>query len=148
MAYAPIEEHGVIGDLHTVALVTTDGTIDWYCCPRFDAPSVFGAILDDRRGGRYRIGPNEPDAIPKQLYLPDTNVLITRFLSPNGVCELVDFMPVSTVAVERHWLVRQVRCVRGSHAAAARPRAALRLRPRAATSCSWTSTARSSTRPT
>jgi GH15 family glucan-1,4-alpha-glucosidase len=114
VAYAPIEEHGVIGDLHTVALVTTDGTIDWYCCPRFDAPSVFGAILDDRRGGRFRIGPNEPDAIPKQLYLPDTNVLITRFLSPNGVCELVDFMPVSTVDVERHWLVRQVRCVRGS----------------------------------
>ena len=114
MAYAPIEEHGVIGDLHTVALVTTDGTIDWYCCPRFDAPSVFGAILDDRRGGRFRIGPERADAIRKQLYLPDTNVLITRFLSPNGVCELVDFMPVSSVDVERHWLVRQVRCVRGS----------------------------------
>ena len=112
--YRPIAEHGVIGDLRSVALVGTDGTIDWYCCPRFDAPSVFGAILDDRRGGRFRIGPNEPDAIPKQLYLPDTNVLITRFLSPNGVCELVDFMPVSTVDVERHWLVRQIRCVRGS----------------------------------
>src|SRR5213593_5189814 len=77
--YLPIAEHGVVGDLRTVALVGTDGTIDWYCCPRFDSPSVFGAILDRRRGGRYRISPTVGVGTVKQLYFPDTNVLITRF---------------------------------------------------------------------
>jgi len=115
MPYAPIEEHGVIGDLHSVALVATDGTIDWYCCPRFDSPSVFGAILDDERGGSYRIGPESPDARTKQLYLPDTNVLITRHLTASGVGEVTDFMPIHDQASERarHRLVRQVICVRG-----------------------------------
>jgi GH15 family glucan-1,4-alpha-glucosidase len=83
--YLPIAEHGIIGDLHSIALVGTDGTIDWYCCPSFDSPSVFGAILDKARGGFYRIAPTVDDWTPKQLYLPDTNVLITRFLTPAGV---------------------------------------------------------------
>jgi GH15 family glucan-1,4-alpha-glucosidase len=82
--YLPIAEHGLIGDLHTAALVGTDGTIDWYCCPRFDAPSVFAAILDRERGGHYRIAPMGGGWTAKQLYLPDTNVLITRFLTPTG----------------------------------------------------------------
>src|SRR6266516_4575878 len=77
--YLPIAEHGLIGDLHTVALVGTDGTIDWYCCPRFDSPSVFGAILDADKGGLFRIAPDCEGWSSKQLYLPDTNVLITRF---------------------------------------------------------------------
>src|SRR6478609_6857467 len=77
--YLPIAEHGMIGDMHTVALVGTDGTIDWYCCPRFDSPSVFGSILDADRGGLFRIAPDRDDGwSSKQLYLPDTNVLITR----------------------------------------------------------------------
>src|ERR671935_2115213 len=80
--YLPIGEHGIIGDLHSIALVGTDGRIDWYCCPRFDSPSVFGGILDKERGGFYRIAPAFNDWIPKQLYFPDTNVLITRFLTP------------------------------------------------------------------
>jgi GH15 family glucan-1,4-alpha-glucosidase len=92
--YLPIEDHGVIGDLHTVALVGTDGTIDWYCPPRFDSPSVFAAILDRQRGGYYRIAPVENGIRSKQLYLPDTNILITRYLSPQGVGEVQDFMPV------------------------------------------------------
>src|SRR5512142_2940590 len=75
--YLPIAEHGLIGGLHTVALVGTDGTIDWYCCPRFDSPSVFGAILDADRGGLFRISPDWEGWSSKQLYLPDTNVLIT-----------------------------------------------------------------------
>ena len=79
--YLPIAEHGIIGDLHTAALVGTDGTIDWYCCPHFDSPSVFGAILDRQRGGYYRIAPATEGWTPKQLYFPDTNVLITRFLT-------------------------------------------------------------------
>ena len=92
-ASAPIANHGVIGDLRTVALVATDGTIDWYCPLTFDSPSVFAAILDNGQGGHYRIAPIH-DCVSKQLYLPDTNVLVTRFLSPDGVGELQDFMPV------------------------------------------------------
>jgi GH15 family glucan-1,4-alpha-glucosidase len=78
--YLSIAEHGLIGDLHTVALVGTDGTIDWYCCPRFDPPSVFAAILDADHGDLFRISPDCDSWRSKQLYLPDTNVLITRFL--------------------------------------------------------------------
>lgn len=111
--YLPIAEHGVIGDLRTVALVGTDGAIDWCCWPRFDAPSVFGAILDAARGGHYRIVPTGP-CTTKQLYFPDTNVLITRFLSAGGVCELHDFMPaVGQPGGEHQRLVRRVACVRG-----------------------------------
>ena len=72
----------------------TDGTIDWFCCPHFDSPSVFGAILDRQRGGYYRIAPTTEDWTPKQLYFPDTNVLITRFLTRDGVGEVQDFMPI------------------------------------------------------
>jgi len=114
MDYLPIAEHGIIGDLHSIALVGTDGRIDWYCCPRFDSPSVFGAILDKERGGFYRIAPSVDDWVPKQLYLPDTNVLITRFLTPEGVGEVQDFMPISSGASEhRHRLIRRVLGVRG-----------------------------------
>ena len=80
--YLPIAEHGLVGDLHTVALVGTNGTIDWYCCPSFDSPSVFGAILDKDRGGFYSLRPAGDDWTSKQLYFPDTNVLITRFYTP------------------------------------------------------------------
>jgi GH15 family glucan-1,4-alpha-glucosidase len=113
--YLPIAEHGLIGDLHTVALVGTDGTIDWYCCPRFDSPSVFGAILDANRGGLFRISPESDGWSSKQLYLPDTNVLITRFLTPEGVGEVQDFMPVSSTGVgaHRHRIIRRVLAVRG-----------------------------------
>ena len=92
--YLPIEEHGVIGDLRTVALVGTDGTIDWYCPSRFDAPSVFAALLDKERGGSFRIAPAHAGWKSRQLYFPDTNILITRFLSEEGVAEVIDFMPV------------------------------------------------------
>jgi GH15 family glucan-1,4-alpha-glucosidase len=113
--YLPIAEHGVIGDLHTAALVGTDGTIDWYCCPHFDSPSVFAAILDRRRGGYYRIAPAAEEWTPKQLYFPDTNVLITRFLTRAGVGEVQDFMPIHETLghVYRHRLIRRVIGVRG-----------------------------------
>ena len=106
--YLPIAEHGVVGDLRTVALVGTDGTIDWYCCPRFDSPSVFGAILDRKRGGYYRIAPTTREGQVKQLYFPDTNVLITRFLTPAGVGEVQDFMPVAPPGSTRQRLIRRV----------------------------------------
>src|SRR5919204_6982581 len=92
--YLPIDAHGIIGDLHTVALVGSEGTIDWYCPGRFDAPSVFGSILDAERGGYYRIAPATDGWTSKQLYFPDTNVLITRFLTAEGVGEVIDYMPV------------------------------------------------------
>ena len=109
-----IAEHGLIGDLHTAALVATDGTVDWFCCPRFDSPSVFGALLDPEKGGHCRIRPVGTEYVTKQLYLPDTAVLITRFLAEDGVGEVVDFMPpAGALATTEHRLVRMVRCVRG-----------------------------------
>jgi GH15 family glucan-1,4-alpha-glucosidase len=114
--YLPIADHGIIGDLHTVALVGANGTIDWYCCPAFDSPSVFAAILDKDKGGHYRIAPLEDDWTSKQLYFPDTNVLITRFFTPAGVGELQAFMPIARTGEERHRhrLIRRVVAVRGS----------------------------------
>ena len=115
-----------------MALVGTDGTIDWYCCPRFDSPSVFAAILDRQKGGRYRIAPALGIGTVKQLYFPDTNVLITRFLTPHGVGEVEDFMPVAAPGLHRQRLIRRVLCVRGDMTLPGRGRAALRLRPRGA----------------
>jgi GH15 family glucan-1,4-alpha-glucosidase len=110
----PIGGHGLIGDLQTSALVSTDGTIDWYCCPRFDAPSIFASVLDRARGGFFSITPARPGWVSRQMYLPDTAVLITRFMSADGVAELYDFMPVlSGGPTDRHRLVRQLRVVRG-----------------------------------
>jgi GH15 family glucan-1,4-alpha-glucosidase len=114
--YLPIADHGIIGDLHTVALVGADGTIDWYCCPSFDSPSVFASILDRKKGGYYRIAPSEGDWTSRQLYFPDTNVLITRFFTPDGVGELQGFMPIARTGEERHRhrLIRRVLGVRGT----------------------------------
>ncbi|MDT8435768.1 MAG: glycoside hydrolase family 15 protein [Gemmatimonadota bacterium] len=111
-AYLPIGSYGLIGDLHTVALVGTDGSIDFFCYPRFDSPSVFAALLDRRRGGFFRIAPELGDAARKQFYLPDTNILLTRFLHEDGVAEILDFMPVAE-AGPAHRLIRQLRVVRG-----------------------------------
>ncbi|TVT25889.1 glycoside hydrolase family 15 protein [Amycolatopsis acidiphila] len=114
MTETAIADHGMIGDLQTAALVGTDGSIDWFCCPRFDSPSVFGALLDEHRGGRFRVRPAGTEYVTKQMYYPDSAVLITRFLSEQGVGEVVDFMPPSgEVATGRHRLVRMLRCVRG-----------------------------------
>ncbi|MFC5749974.1 glycoside hydrolase family 15 protein [Actinomadura rugatobispora] len=112
--YLPIEEHGIVGDLRTVALVGTDGTIDWYCPARFDAPSLFGSLLDARKGGYFSLSCRTTTR-PKQLYLPDTNILMTRFLTAEAVGEIIDFMVPETsgVAPPRDLLVRQARAVRG-----------------------------------
>ena len=115
MAYKPIESYGVIGDLHTVALVGMDGSIDWCCLPQFDSPSIFAAILDEHKGGFFKIA-SLYEAQHKQMYLPDSNVLVTRFLSPEGVGEVVDFMPVQDPShgKKTHRIVRVVRAVRGA----------------------------------
>jgi GH15 family glucan-1,4-alpha-glucosidase len=113
MPYQNIDSYGVIGDLHTAALVSSGGSIDWCCLPRFDAPSVFAAILDEQKGGFFRIGPAQEDRC-KQMYLPDTNVLVTRFLSEAGVGEVIDFMPWQIGANTSQAIIRIARCVRGS----------------------------------
>src|SRR5215475_4025999 len=112
--YQPIENYGVIGDLETVALVGMDGSIDFLCFPGFDSPSVFGALLDRERGGRFQIAPLlPPDEVRhKQLYLPDSAVLLTRFLAADGVAEISDLMPVAESG-GAHCVVRRVKAVRG-----------------------------------
>ncbi|MFQ6028127.1 MAG: glycoside hydrolase family 15 protein, partial [Dehalococcoidia bacterium] len=119
MAYQPIENYGVVGNMRTVALIGMDGSVDWACAPRFDSPSMFGAILDDQKGGYFKIGPADHDGITyKQLYWPGTNVLVTRFLSPDGVAEIIDFMPVNYHGHDHEvdQLIRRVNIVRGSMA--------------------------------
>jgi GH15 family glucan-1,4-alpha-glucosidase len=117
MAYQPIENYAMIGDMHTVALVGINGSIDWLCIPHFDSPSVFAAILDDTKGGRFRIAPLEEKVTYKQFYWPETNVLITRFLAPHGAAELTDFMPIEKVdltGTHTHQLIRRLMAVRGT----------------------------------
>lgn len=117
MTQRPIESCGVIGDLHTVALVAMDGTIDWCCLPQFDSPSVFGALLDQEKGGHFKLAP-EQAGTNRQMYMPETNVLLTRFLRAEGVGEVVDFMPVQNDRQNQsgavmHEIVRIARAVRG-----------------------------------
>ena len=109
----PIENHGIIGDLHTAALVGMDGAIDFMCFPRFDSPAIFAALLDPEKGGHFKIAPAATDSFRhKQLYFPDTNMLLTRFLSDDGVAEISDFMPIEHLG-HCHDLVRRVKVVRG-----------------------------------
>src|SRR4029434_3424018 len=114
-SYPLISEHGLIGDLQTAALVSTGGTVDWLCLPRVDSPSVFAPLLDADRGGRFRIAPEGANHVAKQLYFPDTAVLITRFMSPDAVVRVPYFMPVAhpSPASVRHQLIRVLRVVRG-----------------------------------
>src|SRR5262245_35821357 len=107
-----IEEHGVIGDLHTIALVAVDGTISFLCAPAFDSPSVFASLLDPERGGSFDLAPTYADPTLKQLYLPDTNLLLTRFLDDDGVAEVSDFMPVAAAGTP-HNIVRRAKAVQG-----------------------------------
>jgi GH15 family glucan-1,4-alpha-glucosidase len=109
--YLPIEDHGIIGNLHTVALVGNEGTIDWFCPPRFDAPSLFGSILDAESGGSFSIQPVGETFTTKQLYLPGTAVLLTRFFTEGGVGEITDFMPLGDTGCS---IVRRIEVVRGS----------------------------------
>lgn len=115
MGYLPIEDYGIVGDLHTVALVGKNGSVDWFCFPKFDSPSIFGAILDENKGGRFQIYP-DGDFESKQIYLPDTNVLITRFFLPDGLAELTDFMPIADEEHQtwNHRLIRKLEVIKGT----------------------------------
>ncbi|MFF1281804.1 glycoside hydrolase family 15 protein [Streptomyces sp. NPDC058299] len=124
--YPPIAEHGLIGDLQTAALVSSRGVIDWFAAPRFDSPSVFAALLDHDHGGHFMFAPQNGEAVCRQLYYPDTALLVTRFMSPEGVGEVIDCMPPDTALTptDRHAVMRLVRAVRGT------VRFALECRPR------------------
>jgi len=116
MSYLPIEDYGVIGNLRTVALIGKTGNIDWLCLPNFDSPSIFAAILDEHKGGSFKLYPTTDEVTRKQLYWPDTNVLITRFLSSDGVGEIMDYMPIGARREDYgyHGLVRRLKVVRGT----------------------------------
>jgi GH15 family glucan-1,4-alpha-glucosidase len=114
MTETAIAEHAIIGDLQTAALVSTDGSVDWFCLPRFDSPSVFGALLDDAHGGHFRIRPVGIAYTTKQMYYPDSAVVLTRFFTEDGVGQVLDFMPpAGSTVTDNHRLVRMVHCVRG-----------------------------------
>ncbi|MFD4744335.1 glycoside hydrolase family 15 protein [Streptomyces rubiginosohelvolus] len=125
-SYPPIADHGMIGDLRTAALVSSAGVVDWFCAPRFDSPSVFGALLDRERGGHFTVAATAGTCSVKQLYLADTAVLVTRFLTREGIGEVIDFMPVTAPrrATNDRTLMRLVRTVRG------RVRFSVECRPR------------------
>ncbi|MGV8878947.1 MAG: glycoside hydrolase family 15 protein [Sphingobacteriaceae bacterium] len=112
MSYLPIENYGIIGDLNTVALVGLNGSIDFMCFPNFDSPSIFAALLDEKKGGSFQLYPLFKEMKTTQLYLPDTNVLLTRFLSAEGVAEITDFMPVEELYNGKE-LIRRVTSARG-----------------------------------
>src|SRR2546430_7114565 len=111
---AAIHDHALIGDGRSAALVSRGGSIDWLCWPRFDSPSIFAAILDDQRGGCFTIAPCGWFRSERR-YLPDTNVLETRFIAAGGELTLTDFMPVveHRGMLPEHELVRLLRCDRG-----------------------------------
>jgi len=108
----PIEDYGVIGDLHTVALISTDVSIDFLCLPEFDSPTVFAALLDPVKGGAFSITPLLERSRRKQMYVPDTNILTTRHLSERAIAEVIDYMPIDTTG-DRRRVIRTVRAIKG-----------------------------------
>ncbi|MGB0125294.1 MAG: glycoside hydrolase family 15 protein [Silvibacterium sp.] len=115
-AFQPIENYGVIGNMRSIALVCTNGSIDFLCFPGFDSPTVFAALLDPERGGHFRIDPEIQNMRTRQLYLPDTNILLTRFLSDEGVAEITDFMPVVEDKDREHFghhILRMICVIKG-----------------------------------
>jgi len=113
MSFQPIENYGVIGNMRSIALVGIHGSIDFLCYPDFDSPTVFAALLDDKNGGRFHIQPQLSNVRVRQLYLPETNILVTRFLAEEGVAELTDYMPVEDDAEDQNEIVRTVCVIRG-----------------------------------
>ena len=115
-AYLPIGDYGLIGDLHTAALVGRNGSLDWWCAPRFDSPSIFGALLDARGGGCWRVAPAGAWT-SEQRYLPASNVLVTTFhVEGGGVVALTDFMPVGPARGRSAEIHRRIACTRGAAA--------------------------------
>src|SRR5438067_12729019 len=113
MSFEPIENYGVIGNMRSIALVGVNGSIDFLCYPNFDSPTVFAALLDDERGGCFQIQPQFKKRRVRQMYLPDTNILLTRFLAEEGVAELTDYMPIGTDGEQPNEMIRSLAVIRG-----------------------------------
>src|SRR5437764_3563366 len=113
MSFEPIENYGVIGNMRSIALVGVNGSVDFLCYPNFDSPTVFAALLDDERGGCFQIQPQFKKRRVRQMYLPDTNILLTRFLAEEGVAELTDYMPIATDGEEPNEIIRTLAGMRG-----------------------------------
>ena len=114
MSVQPIENYGVIGNMRFIALVGMNGSIDFLCYPEFDSPTSFAALLDKDQGERFQIAPCLTNARIRQMYLPDTNILLTRFLAEEGVVELTDYMPIEEDAAQPNEIIRTVSVVRGN----------------------------------
>ena len=113
MSFEPIENYGAIGNMCAIALVGINGSIDFLCYPNFDSPTVFAALLDDERGGSFQIQPQLKERRVRQLYLPETNILLTRFLADQGVAELTDYMPIGTDGEQPNEIIRTLSVIRG-----------------------------------
>src|ERR1700756_5240224 len=113
MSFEPIENYGVIGNMCSIALVGVNGSIDFLCYPNFDSPTVFAALLDDEKGGCFQIQPQLRQKRVRQLYFPDTNILLTRFLAEEGVAEVTDYMPIGTDGEQPNEIIRTVAVIRG-----------------------------------
>lgn len=112
--YLPLARYGVIGDLHSAALVSALGAVDWLCVPRFDSPSVFGALLDEVRGGRWRIAARGATE-HSQRYIAGTNVLQTvHRVSRSTEVVITDFAPVAQARGSTFELHRVVQCLGGA----------------------------------
>ncbi len=116
MGIQSIENYGVIGNMQSIALVGMHGSIDFLCYPDFDSPTVFAALLDEKEGGHFQIEPQLTKMRVRQLYLPDTNILLTRFLAEEGVAELTDYMPIEIEkdAEQPNEIVRMVSVIKGN----------------------------------
>jgi len=113
MSFEPIENYGVIGNMRSIGLVGVNGSIDFLCYPNFDSPTVFAALLDDEKGGCFQVEPQLGKQRVRQMYLPETNILLTRFLAEEGVAELTDYMPIATDREQPNEIIRTVAVIRG-----------------------------------
>jgi GH15 family glucan-1,4-alpha-glucosidase len=119
--YIPIADHALIGNLRTAALISLDGSVESYCVPNFDSPSVFVRILDKCKGGHFSITPTVPYST-KQNYLPSSNVVQTKFMNERGVVSVTDYLPRPRQSSSPNskpepllpWLVRRIECIRGT----------------------------------
>ncbi|PYC01820.1 glucoamylase [Pseudomonas koreensis] len=111
---SPIGAHGIIGDMRSAALVNDKGSVDFFCWPEFDSPTIFCSLLDTPEAGIFQLAPDLPDARREQIYLPDTNVLQTRWLSEHAVVEITDLLPIGDDVDALPLLMRRVRVVSGS----------------------------------
>ena len=117
--YLPIENYGMIGNMRTVALCGTDGSIDFCCYPKFDSPSIFCRLLDKNKGGHFSLRPKTHTS-NKQQYLPNGNILTTRFLSDDGVAQITDYMHLPETSQRTStkpllpWIIRTVEVIRGT----------------------------------